>query len=95
MNCTTIFLQLKFNKIKLVQGGEKLLSRWFLDLAVQEYEQKIKRQANPEYMRANSQWLDAKYDKFLKNIKVVYTLLVCSLFFWLLVIIISIVSLFV
>lgn len=70
-----------------------MLHRWLLDLAVQEYEQKIKRQANPEYMRANSRWLDAHYDKLVKKIKVIYALSVCSLFSWLLVIIISVLSL--
>ncbi len=70
-----------------------MLSRWFLDLAVQEYERKLKRQANPEYIRANSQWLDTRYDKLLKSIKMCYTLLICGVTFWAIVIVVSIVSL--
>lgn len=77
------------------KGGKKLLNEWLLEIALKEYEQKRKRQADPNYMQANSQWLDEKYDYLLKRIKMIYTLLILSSALCLLSVLISFILLFI
>lgn len=72
-----------------------MLNEWLLEIALKEYEQKRKRQADPNYMQANSQWLDEKYDYLLKRIKMIYTLLILSSALCLLSVLISFILLFI
>lgn len=72
-----------------------MLNEWLLEIALKEYEQKRERQADPNYMQANSQWLDEKYDYLLKRIKMIYTLLILSSALCLLSVLISFILLFI